>query len=428
MKRKVFAALLLGMCVTMAGCGKEAKETTTETVAATEETTTEAAGTEATETEAAKAEAEPEYTALDYVELGQYKGLEVTVLPLVVTEEEIQQQFYDDCSMYDKLEQITEGTVADGDVVNIDYVGSIDGVEFDGGTDKGSDLTIGSGDFIPGFEDGLIGAAIGDTVDVEATFPENYSLSPELAGQTAVFTVTINHVKQTPELTDELAAEISDCENVDDYLASVKETLEANLESDRENSKINDIINLIYSGSKINGYPEEVVNFRLNQLKSVYETMAAQAEMDLAQFLEEQLGATEEEFDSVYISYIQNSMIYEMLLKAVAETENMELTDEEYQASLESYMASTGAESEETFFESYTENDVRTSALLNKALDFLVESAVVTESAAEAETEAASEEAATEAETAEAVTEAETTEAATEAETAEVTETEEVTE
>ena len=103
--------------------------------------------------------------------LGQYKGLEVTVSSLDVTEDDIQQQYYDDCNTNDKLLEVTEGEVAEGDVVNIDYVGSIDGVEFDGGTDKGVDLTIGSGTFIPGFEDGLIGAAIGKEVNVNVTFP-----------------------------------------------------------------------------------------------------------------------------------------------------------------------------------------------------------------------------------------------------------------
>lgn len=412
MKRKVFVALLLGMCVTMAGCGKEAKETTTETVteAATEGTTE--ASSEA-ETEAVKA-VEPEYTALDYVELGQYKGLEITLAPVdEVTEEDIAQQIYDDCSMYDKLEQITEGTVADGDVVNIDYVGKQDGVEFDGGTDKGADLTIGSGQFIPGFEDGLIGVSIGDTVDVEATFPENYSNAPELAGQTVTFTVTVNHVKQAPEITDEIVAEISDYETAEEYLASVEENLKANLEAIRENEKLTEIMDLIFSGAVINGYPEEVVAFRLNQIKDVYKLMAEQSEMEFADFLEQQMEATEEEFDSVYTTYIQQSMIQELLLKAVAEAEEMEVTEEEYEAGVEEYIASTGSESRETFFENYSENDVRTSVLLNKALDFLKENTIVNEESEETATEAVSEE------TTEEVTEAETTEAATEEETTE---------
>ena len=179
MKKKVIMALLLGLCVTATGyTGAYASETETETVAETEtaaeEDTAEAASETSSEaaTETAETEElgeEPEYKALDYVTLGQYKALEVTVCSLDVTEDEIQQQFYDDCSSHDKLLQVTEGEVAEGDVVNIDYVGSIDGVEFDGGTDKGVDLTIGSGTFIPGFEDGLIGAAIGKEINVNVT-------------------------------------------------------------------------------------------------------------------------------------------------------------------------------------------------------------------------------------------------------------------
>ena len=112
----------------------------------------------------------------------------------------IQQQFYDDCSSHDKLLQVTEGEVAEGDVVNIDYVGSIDGVEFDGGTDKGVDLTLSVPvTFIPGFEDGLIGAAIGKEINVKnVTFPENYG-NPDVAGKDAVFAVTVNFVKKAPD-------------------------------------------------------------------------------------------------------------------------------------------------------------------------------------------------------------------------------------
>ena len=449
MKKKVIMALLLGLCVTATGyTGAYASETETETVAETEtaaeEDTAEAASETSSEAASETAETEelgeePEYKALDYVTLGQYKALEVTVCSLDVTEDEIQQQFYDDCSSHDKLLQVTEGEVAEGDVVNIDYVGSIDGVEFDGGTDKGVDLTIGSGTFIPGFEDGLIGAAIGKEINVNVTFPENYG-NTDVAGKDAVFAVTVNFVKKAPEMTDDIVAEISDHKTVDEYRKGVEEQLKADKEAQQNSDKINGILNQIYSASTINGYPEEVVNYRTAQMKAYYTQIAEQSDMTLADFLSNQLQMTEEQFDQQCPAVIKQSMIQELLLKAVAESENMEISDEEYEAGIEKYVKSTGAESKETLLSQYTEAEIRRSLIMDKALDFLKENTTVKvegedESEASSETEAASEaestsetEAASEAESTsetETVSEAETEVAS---ETAAETETETVAE
>lgn len=435
MKKKVIMALLLGLCVTATGyTGAYASETETETVAETEtaaeEDTAEAASETSSEAASETAETEelgeePEYKALDYVTLGQYKALEVTVCSLDVTEDEIQQQFYDDCSSHDKLLQVTEGEVAEGDVVNIDYVGSIDGVEFDGGTDKGVDLTIGSGTFIPGFEDGLIGAAIGKEINVNVTFPENYG-NTDVAGKDAVFAVTVNFVKKAPEMTDDIVAEISDHKTVDEYRKGVEEQLKADKEAQQNSDKINGILNQIYSASTINGYPEEVVNYRTAQMKAYYTQIAEQSDMTLADFLSNQLQMTEEQFDQQCPAVIKQSMIQELLLKAVAESENMEISDEEYEAGIEKYVKSTGAESKETLLSQYTEAEIRRSLIMDKALDFLKENTTVKvegedESETSSETEAASEaESTSETET---VSEAETevaseTAAETETETA----------
>ena len=426
MKKKVIMALLLGLCVTATGyTGAYASETETETVAETEtaaeEDTAEAASETSSEAASETAETEelgeePEYKALDYVTLGQYKALEVTVGSLDVTEDEIQQQFYDDCSSHDKLLQVTEGEVAEGDVVNIDYVGSIDGVEFDGGTDKGVDLTIGSGTFIPGFEDGLIGAAIGKEINVNVTFPENYG-NTDVAGKDAVFAVTVNFVKKAPEMTDDIVAEISDHKTVDEYRKGVEEQLKADKEAQQNSDKINGILNQIYSASTINGYPEEVVNYRTAQMKAYYTQIAEQSDMTLADFLSNQLQMTEEQFDQQCPAVIKQSMIQELLLKAVAESENMEISDEEYEAGIEKYVKSTGAESKETLLSQYTEAEIRRSLIMDKALDFLKENTTVKvegedESETSSETEAASE--------AESTSE---TEAASEAESTSETET-----
>ena len=220
MKKMTAVLLAAVMAFSLAACGGEDTDGTT--AAETEESSS------TDETEAAAEE--PEYFSAfnldnlsDYVQLGEYKGIEVTAQDTTVTDEdvetELQSQVENATPIY---EEITEGTVADGDVVNIDYEGTLDGVAFDGGTDTDFNLTIGSGQFIDGFEDGLIGKNIGDTVELNLTFPEDYTTNSDLAGQDVVFTVTINYVQgeEIPqELNDEFVQRVTDgtYTTVDEY-------------------------------------------------------------------------------------------------------------------------------------------------------------------------------------------------------------------
>ncbi len=441
MKKKIVMAMMLCMCAAVtAGCSQGSNQET-ETTAATEGAaeTTEAAGTdaetettEAAETETAEASEtesaseaesesgtedgteassegteassevteqaeEPEYKALDYVTLGQYKGLEVTLASTEVTEDDIQSRYESDCNMNDQMEEITEGTtVEEGDIANIDYEGTLDGEAFDGGTDKGYDLTIGSGAFIEGFEDGLIGKNVGDSVDLNLTFPENYG-STELAGKDVVFHVTINSVKRVPEMTDEVVQAISDYETVDDYRSNITAELEEEKVASQRSQEINDLYTLLYSGTTINSYPEDVVNFRVDQMKAFYEDLAAQSDMEFADFLSQNFGMTEDDFDEQAPMVVEQGMVQELLLLGVAESENMTITDEEYEESLDRYVESTGSESREALLEQYTERDIRRSILMDKALDFMVENAVVVDaSETESESETAGSEAVSE--------------------------------
>ena len=298
MKRKVIAALLLGMAITVTGCsGNTTKDTDTTTEAASD-ASSETTADSSSESEAATEAAErPDYKALDYVKLGDYKGLEVTLASTDVTDEEVEQQVETNLNNNDKSEEIKEGTVENGDVANIDYEGKLNGKAFDGGTAKGYDLTIGSGSFIDGFEDGLIGKKIGDTVDLNLTFPKDYS-STDLAGKEVVFTVKINSVKRAPKLTDELAAEISNNEykTAEAYNNYIKEDLEKTKKENQHNQELNDLVALAYQNATVNDYPQEMIDYQLEQVTSYYKSYADQYGMEYADFLKQQVGMTEEEF------------------------------------------------------------------------------------------------------------------------------------
>lgn len=378
----------------------EAAEDEADTEAADEEDTTEAVE----ETEAIPPR--PEYTALDYVTLGEYKGLKVADQPVEVTDDQINEVVRQNIQFADALEKVTEGTVEDGDTANIDYEGKLDGEAFDGGTAKGYDLVIGSHSFIDGFEDGLIGVTVGETVDLPLTFPENYG-NADLAGKEVVFTVTVNEIKRMPELTDELASTISDGEYKDaaGYRDSIRADLEEQAQAQRDMMLKSDLLTQVASGSEVKEYPQEMVDYGVANMDTYYRGMAEQYAMEFEEFLSSFLGMTEEDFSEQVVLATQQNLQQEMYLKAIAETEGIEVTDEDLAEAAKEF----GFETTEEFIAAYGEDVVRISVLQDKTLDFLLENAVITE--AEAETEAPAEEAETE------VSEAETEAPAAEAET-----------
>lgn len=425
MRRKnLMAALLCTFAMTAASVAPvtvmaEETETVTEAAAETEEAGTEAAeedtteadakdAEEAPETDADNAEAEtetgaeeapeteaipprPEYTALDYVTLGEYKGLSVADQPIEITDDQIDEVVRQNIQFADALEKITEGTVEDGDTANIDYEGKLDGEAFDGGTAKGYDLVIGSHSFIEGFEEGLVGVAVGETVDLPLTFPENYG-NADLAGKDVVFTVTVNEIKRMPELTDELASTISDGEYTDaaGYRDSIRADLESQAQTQKETMMKGELLTQVAAGSEIKEYPQEMVDYGVANMDSYYRGMAEQYSMEFEEFLSSFMGMTEEDFSEQVVLATQQNLQQEMYLKAIAESEGIEVTDEDLAEAAKEF----GFETAEEFIAAYGEDVVRISVLQDKTLDFLLENAVITEpesetEAAEGETEAA---------------------------------------
>lgn len=365
------AMLLCAACLATTSAAVLAEETEAVTEVSTE------TDTEAEETEA-KAE-RPDYKAADYVTLGEYKGLKVQI-DLTASEDEIEEELNSAISQADVMEEITEGTVAEGDIVSIDYEGKLDGEAFDGGTAKDYDLEIGSGSFIDGFEDGLIGVNVGDTVDLNLTFPENY-FSENLAGQEVVFTVTVHAIKRMPELTDELVSTMTDGEytTVDDYKASIRASLEEEKAGQRDAMIMSELFTQVAANTTINEYPEVMVDYGVQEMNDYYVDMAESFSMEFADFLSMYLGMTEEEFNEQVVLAVQQNLQQEMYLKAIAETEGIELTEEEYEAGCEKYAETYGMESAEELVENYGESVVRLSLLQEKVLEFLKESAVIEE-------------------------------------------------
>lgn len=364
----------------------------------------------------------PEYKALDYVTLGQYTGLSVEVDAITVTDEDVQNAVESAVANSGLYDTLTEGTVQEGDIANIDYEGKKDGVAFDGGTAQGYDLTIGSGMFIEGFEEGLVGTAIGDTVDLNLTFPENYA-SEELAGQDVVFTVTVNSVQRTPEITDEVISKVSDgaYSTIDGYKEYQRQQVQTQKEEAQEGAIRTELMTQLYNTCTVDNYPEELITYSVDTLRNYYTQMASYYGMEFADFLPLYFGIDEATFETESAEAVKESLQQEMILKAIAEQENMEISDEEFTEGCKKYADRMGYPSVEEFTAAYGEKEIRQSLIMDKAMDFVKENAVITikEPETEAVTEAQTD---VEAET-EAATEAPAeTEEATEAQTEAVTE------
>ena len=398
-------------------------ETETESESASEtETGSEAESETESETEIKVADL-PEYDASEYVTLGEYKGLTVEVSPVEVTDEQVMDQIASETK-----QTLTEGTVESGDTVNIDYVGKMDGEEFDGGSAEGYDLEIGSCTFIDGFEDGIIGMQVGETKDLELKFPEEYH-SEDLAGKDVVFTVTVNSISRVPELTDEVADSIVEGMTAEAYQESVRQDLEDQAKESQKTEAEQKLLQAVYDNATINGYPEENLQYTMKRATDYYEWLASMYGMSLDDYLTN-YGMTQDEFKEQLQPVAEEALGEEMTLLAIAKEENIEVSDQEYQDGLARYAETQGLDDPSKLEESYGENYIRNSLLQEKVLEFLYENATIEEvKETESDTEAASEEA-TEEETAketntEEVSETEeTSESESETESESVSETE----
>lgn len=312
-----------------------------------------------------------------YVTLGDYNNLNVSVTPEEVTEEQVELTMIDIYLDYVTADAggITDRAVEVGDTINLDYVGKKDGVAFANGSAKGDQLTIGSGRFIDGFEDGLIGVMPGETVDLDLRFPDGYG-NPDLAGQDVVFTVTVNFIMPEiagiEDLQDEVMPyiEFADSSTVEEFRQFVYDAL---LEVVQEN----------YTAELQSAIIDELV--AQCEFKSLPEGMLEESRKTLTENLESvaaQLGATSEAVVSYYNgmsveeyveTYASQGVKRNLAFQAIANNEGLAVDDEELQAALEEYVANSGFASEEAFLGDATKEDFRDFLMIQNVIDYLVE-------------------------------------------------------
>ena len=266
------------------------------------------------------------------VKLGAYKDLEVSVeASKEVTDEEVDAKLESERKNLSEL-VVKEGAAENGDTVVIDFVGSVDGVEFDGGKGENHSLELGSGQFIPGFEDQLVGAKAGDEVEVKVTFPEDYQAT-DLAGKAAVFVTKVNEVKakEVPALDDELAKDLDDeVETLDELKAKYRKELEAAKEIAYDDAVEGAALDLAVENAEIVELPAEMVEDEVH--RAMNEFMGNMQRQGISPEMYFQItGTTQEDLHKQYEADADKRVKTNLVIEAVAAAEGFDATEEEIQ-------------------------------------------------------------------------------------------------
>ncbi len=318
-------------------------------------------------------------TALDYVTLpNDYSSISIAATDVTPSDDDVQSQISSLTSNYATTEQVTDRAVEDGDTVNIDYVGSIDGVEFDGGSTegKGTTVTIGVTNYIDDFLDQLVGHKPGETFDVNVTFPEDYG-NDELNGKDAVFSVTINYIQETkqPDVTDDWVA----TNLKDTYGWSTVEEMEQGTRESLRSKNVSDYVqNYVLENSQVSEVPQSIIDYQGDLLVYQYEYYASMYNMDLASFLKMSAGVeTTDDLVTNNQSQLENTAKSYLVFQAIAEDAGITVSDDE----LASYLKGvTGTDDIDSLESQYGHGYLMLQALVQKVGDYLTGNAQIDES------------------------------------------------
>ena len=322
------------------------------------------------------------------VTLGEYKGVAVEKNVEKVTDEAVEARIQNDVERASTTQDVTDRAVENGDIVNLDYAGSVDGVAFEGGTAQGQSLTIGSGMFIPGFEEQMVGMNIGEERDLSVKFPEQYH-ADNLAGKDAVFHVKVNGIqtKVRPELDDDFAADVSEFDTFEAYKANIVADLEKNA-ADRAEANLEDALVQKVVDAADCDIPDAMIQ---DEITTMLREMEMRMMYQCIRF-EDYLKYTGQTLDQVRENYkpeAANRVKTQLVLEAVAKAENIVPTDEDVDEAIADQAKRVNRDVEE-FKASLSEQQkeyLKETAGIKKVIDFLKANAVITEKAAEEKAE-----------------------------------------
>lgn len=309
------------------------------------------------------------------VSLGEYKGLEVTEKSTEVSDEELQEELKRLQERHAELVVLEEGTAEQGDIAVIDYEGSVDGVPFEGGKADNHSLELGSGTFIPGFEDQVVGMAKGEEKDINVTFPEEYH-SEELAGKDAVFKVKVNDIKRKnlPELDDEFAKDVSEFDTLDEFKEDLKKRLTEQKERDRDLTLEADVIEKAAANAEVD-IPDAMIETEIDRMVDEFGNRLRMQGMNLElyyQFSGQDEAALREQMKEEATKRVRSSLV----LEAIAKAEDVSVSDEDVNEELAT-MSETYRQSVEELRQIIEKNgnldDFKADIRIKKTVKWLIE-------------------------------------------------------
>ena len=311
------------------------------------------------------------------VSLGKYKGVEVEKTDVSVSDEEVEAELSAEQEKNASYNEITDRPVADGDKVNLNFEGFVDGVAFEGGKGEDYPLTIGSGSFIPGFEEQLVGAEIGKEIEVNVTFPENYQ-SAELAGKPAVFKCTVLKIteKVLPELNDEFADDVSEFSTLEEYKADIRKNLEVKKEEKARTEKENKVIDAIIADSAIE-IPEPMLKAQQEQIVDEFAQRLQSQGLNIDQYFS-YIGGSREKMMEEVKDQADKRIRTRLVLEEIVKAENIVATEEDFEVELgklaEAY--GTDVDTVKKIFEGREKDRMMEDIAVQKAVSFVADNAV----------------------------------------------------
>ena len=308
------------------------------------------------------------------VKLGKYKGIEIDKIEYKVDKKDIEHELGHMQEHNSRLITVDDRPLENGDTATIDFEGFVDGVAFEGGKAEGHELEIGSGAFIPGFEEQLVGMEIDGEKEIKVTFPEEY-FSKDLAGKDATFKVKLHEIKkkELPELDDEFAKDVSEFDTLDELKKSIKEKLTKNNEQREKYETEDAAIKAVCEDSKLD-IPSGMIELETDNMLKDFEQRLAYQGLNLEQYLK-MIGKTEEEVRKEYEPQAIEAIKSRLVLEAVIKAEKIEASEEEVKAKMEEMAKSYGKDVEELSKNENLKNYLEDGIKSEKALEFIVANA-----------------------------------------------------
>ena len=374
MKKRIYLAMLAAcLALTVTGCGESGK-TGTDT-AETQE------NSDGKTVEAGVSRLVSVDNVDKYITLGEYKGLILDNTVEVITDDDMQARI--DQELQDKAEAVSDGA-KEGDLVTVNYVGTIDGETFDGGTANNYDFIIGNGGMFQEFEQGVVGMKKGETKEISMDFPSDYSDST-LAGKKADYKVTVQNVRRAPELTDEWVTKNTDYTTVEEYREGTRKTLEKEARESAGEVLKNTAWNTVLENTEVKEYPEADVENAISEFRKSMEVYAKQADMTLEEFVESQ-GISQDAFDEQSRQYAEGKVKQNLIVQGIMDAEGLSLDDKESLKVQEELVKQMGAANLAELVDTYGQSYVDESVGLLRVEDFIVKNAQVSEKAANGDT------------------------------------------